>query len=425
MNELTDFIKTLNVLYVEDDTAAREISTKILKRFFNSVESCENGLDGYLAFQKRNHSNENFDLIISDINMPKMDGVDMLERIREHDKEIPVIFITARNESNILLKAIELQVINYIIKPLDINKVSETIHKSCEKIFLQNMFLKKQRELEIYLNTIEQIAFITKINLDKNITYINDIFCENLGYLKEEILGNKLHIFKDDSVNILFYEQLEETISSGKIWEGIIKAKDKRNELVYLKSAVTPIFDYSNKNIIEYISISYLVTEEENNKKEFHKKILQNITAIKKDSYNITLEKEKKDEEIFLLKKYQNELENQIIVLNNNKINLLSQLEAYEKSTLNQSSGRISLLKKKNDEAELLRKAVNSFKQEKVHFLEKVDDLNNTIQHHENLIEIYKANETKLVKKIKNLEELINDLENSRLPKEEKKGFFK
>ena len=77
MSELTSFIKTLDILYVEDDITAREISSKILKRFFNSVESCENGLEGYLEFQKKNRTSKNFDLIISDINMPKKDGYEV------------------------------------------------------------------------------------------------------------------------------------------------------------------------------------------------------------------------------------------------------------------------------------------------------------------------------------------------------------
>lgn len=53
MEELREFIKNLNIMYVEDEAQAREISQKIFKRIFKSVDSFENGLEGYLAFQKK------------------------------------------------------------------------------------------------------------------------------------------------------------------------------------------------------------------------------------------------------------------------------------------------------------------------------------------------------------------------------------
>ena len=57
MDNLKDFIKTLNILYVEDELNAIEISTKVLKRFFNSVDAKENGLEGYLAFKEKYFNN--------------------------------------------------------------------------------------------------------------------------------------------------------------------------------------------------------------------------------------------------------------------------------------------------------------------------------------------------------------------------------
>jgi CheY-like chemotaxis protein len=425
MDELTNFIKTLDILYVEDDPTAREISTKIFKRFFNSVESCENGLDGYLSFQKRNSSAKTFDLIISDINMPKMSGLDMLVKIRELNNDIPVIFVTARNESDTLLKAIELQVINYIIKPIDIDKMIETIHKSCEKIFFKNMFLKKQIELETYLKTIEQITFIFKMNLDKKITYINDFFCENIKYDKNEIIDKNFNSFLETTFNNTFYEHINETISNGKSWEGVIKIKDKKEELIYLKSIIMPIFDQSNRNIIEYICISYSVTEDEHEKKELHKIMFQNIANIKKDAYNLTVEKEKQDEEIIELKKSIHNLNNEISTLNHSKTTLLSQIHTYEIDSLNQSSNKLELLKKKNSENENLRKALNISKSEQLLSIEKIEDLNHTINHLRHLIEISKANDIKHIERTKLMENNINELKKEIIElKNEKKSFF-
>ncbi len=90
-----DFLKNLIILYVEDDEIAREKLAKILKRIFINVILAKNGLEGYVLFQEQQLSNEKIDLILSDINMPKMNGVKMLENIRSIDKEIPIIYTTS------------------------------------------------------------------------------------------------------------------------------------------------------------------------------------------------------------------------------------------------------------------------------------------------------------------------------------------
>ena len=426
MEELKNFIKTLDVLYVEDEESAREISTKIFKRFFNSVDSCENGLEGYLAYQQKYLKNEKYDLIISDINMPKLDGLDMTEKIREINKDVPIIFITARNESNVLLKAIELQVVNYIIKPLDIESISQVIYKSCEKLFLKSLFLKEQRELQIYLKTIEQIAFIFRMDINQNISYVNDIFCNTLFYEASEIIGKKLDFFQFSTTNKLIYEQINEVILNGKIWEGSVKTKTKNEETIHLKLIVMPIFDEANKNIKEFICISYLTTDYENEKKELVKKMFQNIATLKKESHTNLIEKDKQSEEIEILRKYILNQKQEIKTLNEAKSSLLIQLGAYEISSLNKSNGKLDLLRKKNEEAELLRKATTKLRSEKIQLDEKITDLETTQKHNLNLIEIYKNNEVKLKSRIRGLEDIVKNLEKQRDELlEEKKGLFK
>ena len=196
MNNLKDFIKTLNILYVEDEVSAREIFTKILKRFFNTVDARENGLEGYIAFKEKHLKNEKYDLIISDINMPKLDGMEMLEKIREIDSLVPVVFITARHEADVLLKAIELQISDFIIKPIDFDGITKVVNNASEKLFLKNTLLRKNTELELYLKTIEQMAFIIKMDMDLNITYINDIFSNSIDCETSNIIGQNFDFLK-------------------------------------------------------------------------------------------------------------------------------------------------------------------------------------------------------------------------------------
>jgi CheY-like chemotaxis protein len=422
MDNLKDFIKTLNILYVEDETSAREISTKVLKRFFNTVDAKENGLDGYFAFKEKYLNNEKYDLIISDINMPKLDGMEMLEKIREIDSQVPVVFITARHESDILLKAIELQISDFIIKPLTIEAVTKVINKASEKLFLKNILMKKNIELELYLKTIEQIAFIMKMDLNFNITYINDILCNSIDCEVNEMIGENFDLIKSKISTSHVFDNLKENLLNNQRWEDTIKIMKNENESIYLKAKIIQICDDLNKNVQEYVFIAYTITDQENEKKELNKKMFQNIAHLKKESHNNLLENRKLEEEITSFKNHIVNLNEQLENMNNTKLSLLHQLEAYEIGNLNQSKGKVDLLKKKNEEIELLRKSFQKLKIEKDLLIEKINDQKDTIEHKDNLIDIFQKNETKLNTRIQGLEEVINDLE-IKIAKS-KKGLF-
>lgn len=425
MDELKKFIKTLNILYVEDEKNAREILSKILKRYFNNVKVCENGLEGYITFQKEHMDDKTFDLIISDINMPKMDGLDMLEKIRELNTDVPIIFITARNEANVMIRAIELQVTNYIIKPLDMDAINNVINNTCEKIYLKNMFIKKQRELEIYIKMVDQIALIAKLDTNGNIKYLNENYKNTLGIRNSDYINKSYESLKSSQSNPQTYNQIFEVINKGNIWEGILKNESISGELIYEKSTIMPIFDESNKKILEYICVNYPITKQEKEKKELNKKMIQNIVQHKKDTYSTAKEIEQYESEILKLKKHILQIESKLKAQNNNRLYLLNQLESYERSKLNQSTGKVDIVKNKNLEIDKLLSLIKKFKREKNNYEKMQNDLNKTILHLNNQLELYKNNESKLKLRIKDLNDLNNNLNKEFSEKKEKKGLFK
>jgi CheY-like chemotaxis protein/phage shock protein A len=422
MDNLKDFIKTLNILYVEDEVSAREISTKIFKRFFNTVDAKENGLEGLLVFKERYLNNKKYDLIISDINMPKLDGMEMLEKIRELDSEVPVIFITARHESDILLKAIELQISNFIIKPLTIETISDIVNKTSEKLFLKNILMKKNKELELYLKTIEQIAFIFKMDSNFDITYINDILCDSISCEKNTMITQNFDFIESKISTPHVFNNLKETLLNNQIWEDTIKIEKNEDESIYLKAKIMKIYDDVNKNIQEYVFIAYPITDQENEKKELNKKMFQNIAYLKKEFHNSSLENKKQEDEIESLKNHVNNLNEQIDNLSKSKSNLLIQLEAYEVNSLNKSTGKIDLLKNKNEELDSIRRNINKMKAEKELLLEMINDQKDTIEHKDNIIDILQKNEKNLNNRIQGLKDVIDDLE-KKIAKD-KKGLF-
>ena len=100
------FRKTLNILYVEDDINTREAMNEMLNTIFNKVIFALDGEDGLEKFT--NSSYGKIDLILSDITMPKMDGILMSKKIRKFDKDIPIVFLTAFSDSSYFLKSIKL-----------------------------------------------------------------------------------------------------------------------------------------------------------------------------------------------------------------------------------------------------------------------------------------------------------------------------
>jgi DNA-binding NtrC family response regulator len=132
----------LKVLYVEDEPDLRERIRIVLEMHFATVCTAANGGEGLEVFFR-----ELPDVVVSDIMMPVLDGVEMTRRIKEKSPDTPVIFSTAFTETGYLLKAIELGVTAYVRKPLDCRELVATITKAATPL-LQRVELEQLRERE-------------------------------------------------------------------------------------------------------------------------------------------------------------------------------------------------------------------------------------------------------------------------------------
>ncbi len=132
----------LKVLYIEDEPKLRERICIVLRMRFERVFTAANGSEGLEVF-----SRERPDIIVSDIKMPVMDGLEMTMHIREIAPEAPVILSTAFTETAYLLRAIELGVSAYVRKPLDCRHLVETITRTAAPI-LQRIELERARQGE-------------------------------------------------------------------------------------------------------------------------------------------------------------------------------------------------------------------------------------------------------------------------------------
>ena len=229
----------------------------------------KNGLEGFQTYQENKLHETPFDLILSDINMPQMSGIEMLEKIRVNDTETPVIFSTARSETEYLLKAISLNTVYYALKPIDIEDIVQKIEQVCEKRYYQKVISDKTAELQEYLKIINNVAAIHKMDKDGNITFANNLFLKSTRYTKEEIKEKNFSDILSDDVDKKMVARIWDTILENKTWKADLKYIDKDRNVFYIKSS---IFKVSNQEQDEFINIGFDSTNDVNEKREFHKK---------------------------------------------------------------------------------------------------------------------------------------------------------
>lgn len=118
-------IKNHSVMFVDDEEVITEIMKNILPRLFKEVHYATNGVEGIYTY-----NNSPTDLVISDISMPQLDGIQMMENIKETNSEVKYILLSGHNEAEYLKNA-QTSNCEYIIKPVN----SELLYKALDKLF--------------------------------------------------------------------------------------------------------------------------------------------------------------------------------------------------------------------------------------------------------------------------------------------------
>ena len=124
LKELRNSTQCFKVLYVEDDQEIQTTMYKYLNKLFKSVDIADDGLYG-LELYKQN----TYDIVITDLSMPKMDGICMIKKILEINPNQNILVTTAHNESNFKKEAQKLSVNGYIVKPFDFKQLNAELFK--------------------------------------------------------------------------------------------------------------------------------------------------------------------------------------------------------------------------------------------------------------------------------------------------------
>jgi DNA-binding response OmpR family regulator len=122
------------VLLVEDEEDAREILSFYLDTVFDEVQIACDGQEGLELYEKAYEDNKTFDLVLTDIQMPKLDGLSMIENITKINENQKFIIVSAYKDEEYLFKSINLNVISYFVKPLEVKNMMEMLKKVKSKV---------------------------------------------------------------------------------------------------------------------------------------------------------------------------------------------------------------------------------------------------------------------------------------------------
>jgi len=385
-----EFLKTLTIMYVEDDESIRNSLSSILKKIFGEVVICNDGNDGANQFKYYTLERKSkIDAIISDINMPNLNGIEMAREIRSLDDEIPIIFTTAHGESNYLMEAIKLKISYYALKPINTTELLQNVSKLCTAEHNKHLIHKKEEQLEEYMGIMDDITSIFKVDLNGDITEANDLLCDIAGYSKDQIVGmnisNLLH--KDAVINN--NDDIVKLIGSETKYKGKIKFQSKENEVFYLSATVIPMKNDSTSAVEGYLYIGIDQTGDELEKQQTMQRVRKNIM-------------EQRTKESTLSKKIK-ELEETVARLQSNNVN--SKDAEFIMNSLNKEKQKVVAL---NAQITHYERDIANLTKQKDHIV--ADEKNKKLEMMKKVKELSKENHN-LQSKIIELQSQINALQ--------------
>lgn len=277
--------KNLRVLYVEDSTVMRHATSKIFKDYFYSVDTAIDGIDGYKLFLDYHDQYDLFyDILITDLEMPNMDGRELTRRVLDINPLQEIIIISSHKDSSDLIDLINLGITKFLTKPIQTDLLQEIISDISNHLYLEklkkeehsdltqhNELLKKREndhltKLQSSLKTLEEFndalnesGIVSKTDTQGIITYVNDSFCKVSGYERHELIGQKHSIINSGEMSSSFFSKLWNTINSGKSYKAVFKNRSKNGSFYYAESLIKPIINTEGE-IFEYIAIEHDIT---------------------------------------------------------------------------------------------------------------------------------------------------------------------
>ncbi len=198
----------IKILYIEDDESQRTSFMQTLQSKGFEVTAAASGKEG-LQIVQQNRT----EVILCDLNMPEMHGLEVLKQVKLIDREVPVIMLTAHGTINQAVEALQQGAYDFVLKPLEINNLESTIHKAIEKTELQKELRQSESSLHMLMENVPDIIY----SLDSKAEFlsVNPAAESLLGYKSTEILKTSVfnYIYSEDRERVR--ESFQETMRCG------------------------------------------------------------------------------------------------------------------------------------------------------------------------------------------------------------------
>ncbi|MCP4683928.1 MAG: PAS domain S-box protein [bacterium] len=202
-------MKTIHVLYIEDDTAQRTSLAERLEERGMKVSTAGSGAAGVEGFVKTVH-----DVVLCDLNMPGLGGLEVLGRLRQCCKETPFILLTAHGSVSEAVAAIKQGAQHFSLKPVDVDELEINIRHAVEHVSLRSKLRESHRDFRRLIRNVPDVVF--SINSSGEITDINPSGEAATGYGREEMIGQPIsRVIHADDIDIL-QQGLDESPGRGE-----------------------------------------------------------------------------------------------------------------------------------------------------------------------------------------------------------------
>jgi len=211
-SSVLEYLKSLTLLCVEDNKTTQIIYDSIFEDLVKEIIFADNGADGYQRYM-----DNKIDIIITDYEMPIMNGLEMIKKVRKINQEIPIIFITAIEDINVIVKALNFNVNTFVKKPIINKEIIQSVEKAV-KLLIANNFLKEQRDKkindlqkkELYNSYQEDLGFAKELNILRNDFYYqmnnaNGTFLLDFLYKPLDVLSGDAYSARRIKEHITFY----------------------------------------------------------------------------------------------------------------------------------------------------------------------------------------------------------------------------
>lgn len=337
MMQLSD----ISILFVEDNETSRNtISQFLQEQFFKNIYIAKDGLEGLQMYKKHKPH-----IVLTDLTMPRMDGLAMSEQIKALDADVPILLITSQFEKDITEKAIDIGIDSYLFKPLIMGRLEKVLKNYCERLLIKKNFQIEHKILEEYKSTMfhqqEHLIKRIKEEVDKNTLFHIQREEENLLEAKFSTIGkiaagitheiNTPLTYVRGNLELMAYDinHLDKSVvQKESLQKDVLTVLDGLNRIAGIVESMREMASQTNElpqthNL--YASLITALTLSQSKAKLISK------IRIKDELFDLSIEKEKFN---YPAKVQKQRIEQVFIIIINNALDVLALVSTFESRVL-------------------------------------------------------------------------------------------